>query len=666
MPTTPYAKLLVSLNGGPTQSGGVTGSPGDTVQLSAESTAQWDVTNPPRWEIYAYPPGWTGPAAGWVTESVPQAGGGTADVFVYLGLGPPPAFLLPALPMWGKFLTKLTVQGGLLNGLPSPQLVDNTTGVQTIGPNGLLDMAVGEEGQFDGARAWVGPWQEDLRLLDAALAGAATPYAVLPEPVEIGAGSAGGVNQYARGDHAHPVTVGTPSDIGLANAAGGGTALAGAAHVHALTFTTTNAVLATANAAITVNGQTLTSGGFIGPYFSTNAANPATTGLLRGANATTLAAARNAANSASIAVLATDASDNVIVGDGTAAVRLVGSGAAGVDLRTPSASVVGFTLLGQRFGPTATFFITQDPPTAAGDGLNALIKAGNANTLGAGGTIEIQPGDAADGGALGDIRLEALDDGTTSGFLYFAAGTCGDVHRRNFDCVANELIDATAPGNTWSQYGALGMVFSTDSGYDVAINRAIWARDVGVSLFVSPDLGGGEKVLHIGDADTAPAAVPATGMHAWKNPEGLYLRNTTNVLDVIAPVLLTGTGIGEDLRATERKVARLQTTTAGTTTIITYALPEKCTCDFVATILAYTTTGPARARYVVTGAAGRLAAAGATLIGTTDTDAKEDAGAAVLNGSVTVSGNNLVVQVTADNFTVEWFAELDVKLMSPA
>ena len=56
MPTTPYAKLLVSLNAGPTQSGAITTAANlDTVQLTAESTAQWDLTTPPRWEIYSYP-----------------------------------------------------------------------------------------------------------------------------------------------------------------------------------------------------------------------------------------------------------------------------------------------------------------------------------------------------------------------------------------------------------------------------------------------------------------------------------------------------------------------------------------------------------------------------------------------------------------------------------
>jgi hypothetical protein len=170
MPSTPYAKLLVSLNGGATQSGGITTTNAATVQMTAESTAQWDLTTPPRWEIYAYPPGWTGPASGWTTESVASPFGGTSNVYVYLGLGPPPVFSLPALPMWGKFLFRLTVQGGVLNGILALQLVDYSTALSIVGPGGMIDWAVGEENQFDTGRAYVAAMQADLRLIDAALA----------------------------------------------------------------------------------------------------------------------------------------------------------------------------------------------------------------------------------------------------------------------------------------------------------------------------------------------------------------------------------------------------------------------------------------------------------------------------------------------------------------
>lgn len=168
MPSTPYAKLLVTLNAGPPQSGAITtAANGDTVQLSAESTAQWDLSEPPRWEIYSYPPGWTGPASGWATESVPQPFGGTANVYVYLGLGPPPAFTLPAAPTWGKFLIRLTVQKGLLNGVPTPTLTDDTTALEIISPNGFRDTATLEGIQFSSSRAWNAAMQENWRTLDS-------------------------------------------------------------------------------------------------------------------------------------------------------------------------------------------------------------------------------------------------------------------------------------------------------------------------------------------------------------------------------------------------------------------------------------------------------------------------------------------------------------------
>lgn len=391
MPTTPYAKLLAALNGGATAHGAIIAANGDTVQFTAESTAQWDLSMPPRWEIFAYPPGWTGPASGWTTESVPQPGGGSADVYVYLGLGPPPSFDLPALPMWGDFLCKLTVQGGLLNGLPNSNLVDDRTALRIVGPGGLTDIAVSDTGQFDAARAWVGSWQDDLRILDAALVGAATPYTSTPEPIEIGAGSDGVVLNYSKGDHSHPVTVGTPGaiQIGDVASAGGGTALAGAAHVHSLgnpsivtttswvggtgtspiparedhqhdiTFTVVNFILSMATADVDINGKLLTAGGFIAPYFSTNASNPAGTGLLRAAKNTTALAFRDDANAANISAVSMVATDTLAFGATNAAqLRLIVKTGGSIQLYDATTAFAEFSY--NAGGSTATVGIGGD------------------------------------------------------------------------------------------------------------------------------------------------------------------------------------------------------------------------------------------------------------------------------------------------------------------
>lgn len=600
MPSTPYAKLLISVNGGAPSPGPITADPGDTIQFTAESTAHWDLTTPPRWEIHAYPPGWTGPASGWTTESVPQPGGGTADVYVYLGLGPPPAFLLPALPMWGKFLPRLTVQGGLLNGLPSAQLVDNTAGVQTIGPNGLYDVAVGEEGQFDNARSWVGPLQDDLRLLDAALAGAAAPYTSTPTAIEPSAGSAGAINQYARGDHAHPVTFGTPTTItvGAAAAAGGGTTLAGAAHVHALPapsavagvsaavgivgsssavaredhahqvavgnvvavgtsnnngasnslaradhvhalwFATVNSVLATANAPVAINGQTFTSGGNIAPYFSTSEPNPAESGLLRADAIREIVKARD------------DGGSNDI--------NLVTWGVESTDVAA--------------FGSPANS--------------GTAVQAGNSAW-----------GLSLDVGGVNVARLSQNVFGlfTTSGL---EAGGGDRVIQ-----LQNATVDST----------------TADSG---CVN--LWSSTTGSFR---------------GITRSGPLTVLTTNLDA-----------TVDLDDV--------------LRAPDRKTTRVTTTDATNTTVFTYPLGSKSVVDFTATAEAYAADGSNGARLKVTGGAMRGNGGAATLLGTNDTSAKSTVGAAAWLLRVTAVGNDLEVTVQgAGATTIQWFIQFDVNYM---
>jgi hypothetical protein len=598
MPSTPYAKLLIDVNGAGPTSGGITASPGDTIQFTAESTAQWDLTVPPRWEIYAYPPGWTGPASGWTTESVPQPGGGSADVYVYLGLGPTPSFTLPALPMWGKFLPKLTVNGGLLNGALSTQLVDNTSGIQTIGPNGLLDVAVGEEGQFDNVRSWVGPLQDDLRLLDAALAGAASPYTSTPAAIVPSAGSAGAINQYARGDHVHPIVLGAPTTIavGDAAAAGAGTTFAGAAHVHALpapatvaivtaaagtvgvlptvaredhthqvsvgspvnvgtansdgvsddlaradhvhalSFATLNSILATANAAITVNGQTVTSGGFIAPYFATSSTPRASDGLVRGIASQLLVVARNDGDSTDLTCLA--------------------MGLDGTDVMTVGS--------------------------------------------------------------------------TSNAGIFFLAGDTAE-----------------------------GMRFDVG-----AVNVANWNDDVLGFFVTAPSAGGGDKLLVLGNATTAPTSVAASTIALWSGSSSFRALAPTNVLTVLSTSLAAGTGAGEDLRAPDRKTTRITTTNATGTLALSLTLAEKSVVDFTATIVAYSVDGPSAARIKVTGGAYRPAGGSATILGTNDTSAKATAGAAAWSLVVTTSGNDIEARVQgAAATTINWFVQLDANYM---
>lgn len=630
MPSTPYAKLQVSLNAGPPQTGAVTAGNGDAVQLTAESTAQWDLTVLPRWEIYAYPPGWTGPGtAGWATESVPQPGGGNADIYVFTGLGPPTAFNLPALPMWGKFLMKLTVSGGLMNGLPSLQLVDDATAIEIVGPNGLRDVAVAEQGQFS-VYSWVRGLQESLRLLDAALIGSVTPYLLTPTPIEIGAGSFGGTFQYSLGDHEHPFVPGMPTTIAIgdAAAAGAGTAPAGAAHVHAfpaptvvadvginssalgastvaaredhvhslltdapgginigdapfegagtkvarhdhvhglavptvvtnvssgasslgvsasvaredhahqLTFTTLNGILATASAPITVNGQTLTSGGFIGPYFSTNAANPATTGLVRGANGTAGFVFRNVGNVADIVALACDGADQVIVGDATNTQNIV---------------------------------------------------------------------------------------------LQTAANTF--VHLR---------ADATP---MFSAFPSVCAFFS-----------------------VSPDNAGGTGVIHLADATVEPTAAIADSSLLWAFDGGaLKGRSSGRVDAVLVPSLDDGAGT-EDLRAPDRKTSRINTNDNSPQTALTYKTETNSVDFFDVVVLAFTHDDNDAAGYHIRAVVKNIAGV-ASFVGALDILTREDN--AGLDATLTVDGaENVLVRVTGVvGSAYKWFVSLKITHMTPA
>lgn len=149
MPAT--AQLRMSINGGAVTSGGVTVANTDTVQLSAVSTAFWSAAG--LWEIYSYPSGFSVPA-GWSTDA--------ADVYYYLG-NTPPVITMPAAPDWGKWLFRLTANGG-----GTADLTDEASGVQILGPSSVKDVAPGETTQFGGARrAWAGDLSDALHILAA-------------------------------------------------------------------------------------------------------------------------------------------------------------------------------------------------------------------------------------------------------------------------------------------------------------------------------------------------------------------------------------------------------------------------------------------------------------------------------------------------------------------
>src|SRR5437764_15340681 len=100
MTAFPYAKLLVSRNGGATASGGITCAFGDSIVLSSEDSAHPQAF---KFEIYSFYSATAFPCpAGWST-----AANGS---YYYAGSSTAPAFTLPASHGdWSDFLLRLTI-----------------------------------------------------------------------------------------------------------------------------------------------------------------------------------------------------------------------------------------------------------------------------------------------------------------------------------------------------------------------------------------------------------------------------------------------------------------------------------------------------------------------------------------------------------------------------
>jgi hypothetical protein len=152
--------------GGAFVSGGIADVvPEASIQLSAESTIGWG-SPAARWEIYAFPVGFTEPA-GWSTDV-------DSGAYYYLGNGNPPAFNAPTLALWGKLLFRLRVLNGVLNNVENPALTDETSGISVLSAHDLEDIARRETTQFDAGLAWIGAFQRDLRRMEAIVAATAT------------------------------------------------------------------------------------------------------------------------------------------------------------------------------------------------------------------------------------------------------------------------------------------------------------------------------------------------------------------------------------------------------------------------------------------------------------------------------------------------------------
>ncbi len=162
------AQLQYRVNGGALHEDSIEVSAGDAISLTAADFSGWATA---RWEAVAKPPDVVS-LTGWTYDSATQR-------FYYLAnsgaSGPvPPTITLPS--DWGKWTFRLTVRDGSGTAIVSEDL-----SVSILSTNGLQDLAVGEKAQFGGARNWPGPFQDNLRVLDAWMT-AGGPIAVADVP----------------------------------------------------------------------------------------------------------------------------------------------------------------------------------------------------------------------------------------------------------------------------------------------------------------------------------------------------------------------------------------------------------------------------------------------------------------------------------------------------
>lgn len=144
------AKFYVSVNGGANQDLGIEVPSAATIQLVPGSISGWLRA---RWEIYDYPPGWTAPV-GWLTN--PATG------TIYSGDITPPAFTLPAnAVLWGKWMLRCLVNEQIdddQNILDEGRLLDDTTALSMLSPNGLSSVGAREKDHFTTPTTRVKGW----------------------------------------------------------------------------------------------------------------------------------------------------------------------------------------------------------------------------------------------------------------------------------------------------------------------------------------------------------------------------------------------------------------------------------------------------------------------------------------------------------------------------
>lgn len=202
-----------SINGTPAVQGGQELAATDTLQLSLRPNTMAGVAKV-LWEIYEYPPAGTCPD-GWET----QAG---AMRFWYSATSS--TDLRPPLidftgQAWGKWFIRATANDGLVGGVATPSMIDESFAVSIESPANLEDVGALEAEQF-GPLGNIGALKRLIRDLNGI---------TMPEP-----GPDGEILTSDGSDWAsEPFPFGSPVAVGSANADGSAVTAPRADHVHA-------------------------------------------------------------------------------------------------------------------------------------------------------------------------------------------------------------------------------------------------------------------------------------------------------------------------------------------------------------------------------------------------------------------------------------------------
>lgn len=615
MPTTPYATLLASIAAGAATAGGATATPGQTCQLSGESTVGWTAQ---LFEIYSYPAGFAAPA-GWSTDA--------AGVYFYSTTSTPPLITLSAATTPAKYLFRLTVNNGLDgSGVASATLVDEATAVRVAGVGGLHAFAPGETSQWSTASKWAGDLRADIVLLDTAVAAlpvlAAPTVTVKSEATAAGAGVAATI---LRTDAQLQAATAAASSIGTANTQGAASTLARSDHGHnhgAQTEPTHHA------AATAIAAGFVTLGGDLAGTGSTGAA-PRTSGI----NGTTV----NAGGALAVG--------QVLRATGAAAAEWGALNLADTDAVTgalPDVNQADQTMAGDVSGSTGSSTVDAIRGTSVSSAGGALVTGAVLRVTGVSscdwGAVNLADTDAVTG-VLPVANVDATATPTASKIAMWNASVymgatrfygSGTVATAGLLAAANNVVVASARN---AANGANIALLTTDgadkltvgdasnaSGVDVSalttlrtmIGAAVstHATANGLSIGLAPSFGSGVGMVGIANAGTEPTTAPVACVLAYPFAGAVKAYSPKQVRTTLAPEA--------NIAATEITLPRFfhQTHTSNATitaALITITLPTSSSFSMTVKVSAQVTTTDTRAHYKRLIRGGRGGAGNATI-----------------------------------------------------